>query len=403
MTPPSSVIAGLGAAFLAGAPVAAHAATGSDPFALPSVPTVEVMVAPFICGVLIGAVLALVLRRVRRPRETGSDELRDIHGVLRSLLDSTDLTVSAISALQDKLAGLANGFDMLRKEVRGAYQGTAVKARPPSESTNAPPRASGRPASGANVLEEYQRVTEAMLDCLGRLIDQRFPVRHPIQAIAESNARLDRQIAVLHTIDTQWREHLVERLVRGNAEALRSGMVPLVEGMNRMADRVGELSRESMERMIGAFTRRLDDSLRGYMDELAERLRMLCTSYQSLTDTVQGIDASLALTLENSSKALSEGVFAASARIEEALHNGGAGLIGGLTESQKALTDAAAETSQRLQDRLTDMVDQFAARLEETGSILRASLNEVDTAVQGSVRNFVCGRAVDHLIRPSLL
>ncbi|CBS86075.1 hypothetical protein [Azospirillum lipoferum] len=223
---------------------------------------------------------------------------------------------------------------------------------------------------------------EARIDDLGRLLDSRIPVRHPIQLIAETNALLTRQITVFQSIDTQWRDHLVENLSERTAKAVGDGMKPLVTVVNEMTAKVGELSRDSMEKMIGAFTRRLEESLSSRTADLLERLETLCRNFQSLIATVEGMDKNLAEAIDQSTQALDERVSAAADHMNKALHDGSAGMIGGLLEGSRALTASAADATRQMEGQLADTAARLAARLDEAGNALHGHMEKIDNDFQ---------------------
>lgn len=223
---------------------------------------------------------------------------------------------------------------------------------------------------------------EAEVDRFGHELDRRIPVQHPIQAIAATNGLLLRQVSLLDAIDRQWREELVGTLVSGTNEALRQGLEPLVDGMNRMADRVGELSVASMERMVGEFTRRLEDSMREHTHRLIDDLKLLKSGFGDLLHTVKSINGNLAQTIEAGSAALDRQVGSAAAHLGDALHRGGAGLIQGLQESRDVLAKTTAEASERMEGRLADTADRVAARLKESVANLETELGSIDKSFQ---------------------
>lgn len=222
------------------------------------------------------------------------------------------------------------------------------------------------------------------LDRLGHKLDRCIPVHHPVEAIAAGNALLARQVTVLEVIDRQWREELVTKLVDGTNEALRKGLEPLVDGMNRMADRVGQLSVESMERMVGEFTRRLDSSMREHTVQLIEDLKLLNTSFTSLMNTVRDIDGSLVKSIGAGSAALDRQVGDAAAQLGNALREGGAGLIQGLKDGRDTLTATAADATRVMEEQLSGTADGLAARLKQSVAALRTDLDTIDTSFQGA-------------------
>lgn len=225
---------------------------------------------------------------------------------------------------------------------------------------------------------------EASLDALGRDLACRIPVRHPIQVITETNALLLRQNAILEAIDTQWRDHLVTELVSGASQALRGGMEPLVHGMNRMADRVSELSRDSMERMIGQFTERLDASMRRHTDKLIEDLQTLHTGFASLMITVGNVDKELAEHIRLGSEALDQRVGAAAARMEKALRDGGAGMAEGLKDGRETLVGTVSMAANDMETRLKATTVQVAATMNNAGEALNRFTETVDAVFKAT-------------------
>ncbi|NUB27005.1 hypothetical protein [Azospirillum brasilense] len=225
---------------------------------------------------------------------------------------------------------------------------------------------------------------EASLDALGRDLAARIPVRHPIQVITETNALLMRQNAILDAIDRQWRDRLVTELVSGASQALRGGMEPLVDGMNRMADRVSELSRDSMERMIGQFTERLDASMRRHTDKLIEDLQTLHTGFASLMITVGNVDTELAEHIRQGSEALDQRVGAAAACLEKALRDGGAGMAEGLKDGRETLIDTVSIAANDMETRLNATTVQVAATMNNAGEALNRFTETVDAVFKAT-------------------
>ncbi|MEK0081713.1 anti-phage ZorAB system protein ZorA [Benzoatithermus flavus] len=214
---------------------------------------------------------------------------------------------------------------------------------------------------------------EKALDGFTAALEARAPLITPALLQQETIRFLDRQTAQLESFSNDLAVSLGSAVDAAFDQRLGEHIGPLVEVLERLADRVGTSNEEAMRQMIDAFVGRLEGGTGDHMEKVAASLTGLGAGLERLQAGLGGAAERMAEAADAMARRMGEGAEAALGRITDQMAN----LVETLRQATEQTRDAGADAARELARRM----EAAAVGFETAAQGVSATLAEAARAM----------------------
>jgi ABC-type transporter Mla subunit MlaD len=246
------------------------------------------------------------------------------------------------------------------------------------------------------LLHSLDTEIQSMCYALERRLDFVTPVTLAIAGYHELQA----QTTQLEKFNTDLAFSIAEALDKKFSDNLGRVMAPVLESLEKMASKLGEMNQSALEQMIGKFSEKLEGAAGQQIDSLITGLQGVRGTIGDLIAGVGRVNEGLAQQIEQSAKDLSsrigdaagviEGRLVGAGQIlEERIGLGAENLKSAFAAAGASLDAAVGSASDRLRSDIGGATEKLSAALMPLG----ARLSELDTTLHELDQQFGQQRA----------